>query len=79
MTGVFEVYIKRPKEGEVVIPPPKGEMEIRMPDMKDYEKFTFERILDGVELPQEIVRTLYEWWWSANFCEEFIIRCDLPV
>ena len=82
MTGIFQIYSKKPKEGEVFItPPPPMEGHdklITMPDMKDSNKFNYE-LLKSVEMPGEVEKYLQEWWWTADFCEEIIIRCELPV
>ena len=32
-----------------------------------------------VELPQEILDDLEEWWNTANQGDEFVIRCELPT
>lgn len=81
MTGVFQIYIKRPKEGEVVILPPKDDPmqeQQRFPDMKDSDKFDYVHVED-VELPREVSWMLFRWWNKASFGDEFIIRCELPT
>lgn len=79
MTGCFEIYLKTPKEGQVLIPSPSIPTGVPViPDMKDSEKFDYLRI-DMVELPFEVGEALCDWWSSASFGDEFIVRCELPV
>ena len=81
MKGVFEIYIKRPKKGEVVILPPEVDPmqeQQKFPDMKDSDKFDYEHVKD-VEIPREIFMDIANWWYDASFGDEFIIRCELPV
>lgn len=79
MTGVFDLYLKTPKEGEVHIPPPSIPTgTIVIPAMDDLEKFDITH-KKSVELPQEVLNDLQEWWQKASFADEFIIRCELPV
>jgi len=79
MTGVFQLFFKKPKGDEVHIPPTTESRGVPIfPDMKDSSKFDFEHVKD-VELPHEILDELRDWWIKADFCEEFIVRCDLPT
>lgn len=80
MTGVFQIYIKRPKEGEVVILSPLDDPmqeQQRFPNMKDSDKFDYEHIKD-VETAWEVERELFKFFREADSCEEFIVRCELP-
>lgn len=79
MTGCFEIYLKTPKEGQLLIPSPTIPAGVLViPDMKDSEKFDY-LLVEMVELPREIGSALFDWWERASFGDEFIVRCDLPT